>query len=149
MRYISFKPGCGPIKHGSAPSFLEAAARIDGMPPVLLGLSIDASRLMQALKTPDDIGAVIRVHKDLDRELRRIVRVMVPKSGWAKLRSMTERIACLKAAGLRDAQLGSHQVRRRVTLRNCAAPRWDRCLSPSAPHGPEAGWQLRGHQRTN
>jgi hypothetical protein len=110
MRYISFPLGGGPIKHGNAPSFLEAAVRIRGLPPVVLSLSIDTSRLMKALQTTDDIGAVVRVHKDLDRELRRIVRLMVPKPGRRQLDTMSARIACLKAAGLPQTRLAAAQA---------------------------------------
>jgi hypothetical protein len=126
MRYIAFKLGGGAIQYGSAPSFLEAHARIPGLPPVLLSFSIDTSRLMQALRTPDDIGSVIRIHKDLDRELRRIVHLMVPKSGRAKLRSMTDRIVCLRAAGLPETRLAA--ARTINAVRNALAHGEKECL---------------------
>jgi hypothetical protein len=97
------------MKQGNARSFLEAAS-ILGMPPVLLGLNVDTSRMMKALDTPDDIGAIIRLHKDLDRALKHIVRVMVAKSGRPKLRSMSQRIECLRAAGLSEKRLAASQT---------------------------------------
>jgi hypothetical protein len=89
-----------------ASSFLEAAS-IPGMPPVILGLKVDASRMIRALQTPDAIGAIIRIHKDLDRELKRIVRIMVPDSSRMKLHTMSQRIECLKAAGLPEKRLAA------------------------------------------
>lgn len=126
MRYIAFRPGGGPVEHGSAPSFLEAAVRIEGLPPVLLGLSIDISRLMKALATTDDIGAAIRVHKDLDRELRRIVRLMVSKPNRRQLRSVSELIECLRAAGLPQTRLAAAQAIN--TIRNALAHGDKECL---------------------
>lgn len=92
------------MKQSAPRSFLEAAS-IVGMQPVLLGLNIDASRMMKALQTPDDIGAIIRVHKDLHRELKRIASVMVPKSRRRNARSVSELIECLKAAGMSESRL--------------------------------------------
>ena len=87
-------------------SFLDAAS-IPGMPPLVLGLKVDASRMVRALQTPDAIGAIIRIHKDLDRELKRVVRVMVPDYSRLKLRTMNQRIECLKAAGLPEKRLAA------------------------------------------
>ena len=75
------------MKQGSRRSFLEAVS-IVGMPPVLLGLDVDASRIFEAIQTPDDIGAIIRLHKDLHRELKHIARVMVPKISRRNLHSV-------------------------------------------------------------
>jgi hypothetical protein len=97
------------MKQSNPRSFLGAASTAK-IPPVVLGLNVDTSRMMKALKTPDDIGAIIRLHKDLDRELKHIVSVMVPKSSRPKLRSMSQRIECLKAAGLSENRLAASQT---------------------------------------
>jgi hypothetical protein len=97
-------------KQSNLPSFLEAIRNIPGFPPVLLSVSIDTSRMMKALQTPDDIGTIIRLHKDLDRELERIVRAMVPRPRRLKLRSMSRRIEGLKVAGLSEKRLAAAET---------------------------------------
>ena len=100
-------PQSGPMKQGNTSSFLEAHSSIAGMPPLVLGLNIDTSRLMKAFETPDDVGAIIRIHKDLDRELKRIASVMVLKSDRRNVHSVSQRIECLKVAGLSEKRLAA------------------------------------------
>jgi hypothetical protein len=109
------------MKQGNARSFLEATRRIVGMPPVMLGLNVDTSRMMKAIETPDDIGAIIRLHKDLHRELKRIATVMVLKSSRRKLRSVSELIECLNVAGISEKRL--------------AAPQWINLVRNTFAHG--------------
>jgi hypothetical protein len=47
------------MKLNNSCSFLEAAT-IAHVGPVVLGLTVDASRMIEALMTPDDIGGIIR-----------------------------------------------------------------------------------------
>jgi hypothetical protein len=77
------------------------------MPTLVLGLKIDTSRMMKALGTSDDVGAIIRIHKDLDRELKRIANVMVPKCDRRNVHSVSQRIERLKAAGLSENRLAA------------------------------------------
>jgi hypothetical protein len=97
------------MKVSNARSFLEAASAA-GMPPILLGLNIDTSRMMKALKTSDDIGAIVRLHSDLDRVLKHIVRVMAPWCGRPKLQYMNQRIEHLKGAGLSEKRLAASRT---------------------------------------
>jgi len=97
------------MKKSNAHSFLEAASNA-GQPPVLVGLNIDTSRLKKALKTPDDVGAIMRIHQNLDRELRRIVKVMVPKASQGKLRTTNQWIECLGTAGLSEQRIAASRT---------------------------------------
>lgn len=39
---------------------------------------VDAKRLFRAMETDDDIGAVIRVHFEIDRALTHVIGAMIP-----------------------------------------------------------------------
>ncbi|MGY3618405.1 hypothetical protein [Bradyrhizobium sp. USDA 10063] len=61
---------------------------------------IDTGRMIRAIDTPDDIGAVVRLHFEIDRALEHIVNAMVPAPQHLQHRFTGQRIKFLQALGL-------------------------------------------------
>lgn len=57
------------------------------------------------MQTDDEIGAMIRVHYELDRALRFVVEAMVPSSKCLKLNYTSQRINLLIALGMPEIRL--------------------------------------------
>jgi hypothetical protein len=70
----------------------------------------DASRLVQAIETPDEIGAVIRIHFEIDRALEHIVDAMVPAASHLRHQYMESRIRFLFALGMPEIRLAPAKI---------------------------------------
>jgi len=89
--------------------------------PTVFSFEVDVARMMRAIDTPDDIGAVVRMHFEIDRALEHIVDAMVPAAKHLRHRFMDERIRFLQALGLPDVRL--QPARTINTVRNDFAHR--------------------------
>lgn len=70
----------------------------------------DSARLIRAIETPDDVGAVIRVHFEIDRALEHIVNVMIPTPSLLRHQYMDSRIRFLLALGLPEVRIAPAKV---------------------------------------
>jgi hypothetical protein len=73
--------------------------------PLKFNFPLDTSRLTRAIDTADDIGAVIRIHFEIDRALEHIITAMIPNASALRHRYMGQRIAFLRALGLHEVRL--------------------------------------------
>jgi hypothetical protein len=89
--------------------------------PTTFNFPIDTGRMLRAIDTSDDIGAVIRIHFEIDRALEHIVSVMVPAAQHLRHRFMDERIRFVLALGLPTDRV--EPARTINTLRNHFAHR--------------------------
>ncbi len=55
---------------------------------------------MRAIDTPDDIGAVVRIHFEIDRALTHIIETMVPNPSVLRHHYMSQRLSYLESLGL-------------------------------------------------
>lgn len=67
--------------------------------------NVDSSRMMRAIETPDDIGAVIRIHFEIDRALTHVVERSVPDASELRLQYPDQRIRLLLALGVPAVRL--------------------------------------------
>ncbi len=65
----------------------------------VLKFDFDTAKLLLAMRTPDPIGAIVRIHTELDEALKHIVKVMVPPP-IPPLQYASERIEYLVSVGL-------------------------------------------------
>jgi hypothetical protein len=65
----------------------------------VLNLDFDTPKLLLAMATLDHIGAIVRIHTELDEVLKHVVKAMVPPP-VPPLRYASERIECLVSRGL-------------------------------------------------
>ncbi|MGY8635816.1 hypothetical protein RAD15_25425 [Bradyrhizobium sp. 14AA] len=82
---------------------------------------VDTARMLRAIDTPDDIGAVVRLHFEIDRALEHIVTTMVPAAQHLQHRFMDQRIRFLRALGLPEVRIEPAKVLN--TIRNDFAHR--------------------------
>ncbi|MDR6303055.1 hypothetical protein GGQ85_000736 [Nitrobacter vulgaris] len=73
--------------------------------PTVFNFDVDSGRIMRAMYTEDDIGAVIRIHFEIDRALDHIVRTMVPSSNTMKLPYTSSKVDFLLALGLPNLRI--------------------------------------------
>jgi hypothetical protein len=90
---------------------------------------VDTARMMRAIDTPDDIGAVVRMHFEIDRALEHVVRAMVPAVKHLGHRYMDQRIRFLQALGLPDIRIEPARVINKI--RNDFAHREKEALTES------------------
>jgi hypothetical protein len=72
---------------------------------VKFNFAVDSSRMIRALETPDDMGAVIRIHFEMDRALEHVVNATVPDASHLRHQYMESRIRFLLALGLPELRL--------------------------------------------
>lgn len=90
--------------------------------------AVDTTRMIRAIDTPDDIGAVVRLHFEIDRALEHVVNVMVPAAQHLQHRFMEQRIRFLQALGMPNVRIQPARVIN--TIRNNFAHREKEALSP-------------------
>lgn len=78
--------------------------------PTVFNFPVDTKRMMRAIDTPDDIGAVVRIHFELDRALEHVINAMVPRAKILTHRFMSQRIMFLSALGLPPARVEPARV---------------------------------------
>lgn len=61
---------------------------------------VDTARLKRAMDTSDDIGAVVRIHFEIERALEHVISAMIPDAPVLKHRYMSDRIRFLLALGI-------------------------------------------------
>ncbi|OYU90128.1 MAG: hypothetical protein CFE29_14105 [Bradyrhizobiaceae bacterium PARB1] len=76
----------------------------------VLKFDLDYERMMRAMTTPDDIGAVMRVHSELDATFKHVVDTMLPSGRPHKHQYLSERINRLREAGLVEIRLAPAAV---------------------------------------
>jgi|SRR5882757_4382574 len=76
----------------------------------IFNFPVDTARMMRAVETPDDIGAVVRIHFEIDRALEHIVNVMVPAAKHLGHRFMDQRIKFLLSLGLPEERVQPARV---------------------------------------
>jgi len=67
---------------------------------ISFNFDVNSQRLLRAIETEDDIGAVIRLHFEIDRAYEHVVKTLIPDVAQLKHRYMDERIRFLLAIGL-------------------------------------------------
>jgi hypothetical protein len=77
---------------------------------VVFNFEVDTAKLMRAIDTDDDVGAIVRLQFELDRALEHIVRVMVPDCKQLNHRYMDQRIRFLLSLGLPDIRVAPARV---------------------------------------
>jgi hypothetical protein len=82
--------------------------------PVKFNFVVDTRRMMRAIDTDDDIGAVIRVHFEIDRALSHVIARLVPKPAELSLRYTEARVRLLLALGIPEVRLSPIQVVNRI-----------------------------------
>lgn len=60
--------------------------------------------------TPDDIGAIIRVHYEIDQALQHVIGTLIPFPKRLKLRYMKQRIELLLALGMPEVRLQPAEI---------------------------------------
>jgi hypothetical protein len=73
--------------------------------PTVFNFDVDSGRIMRAMYTEDDIGAVIRIHFEIDRALDHIVKTMVPASNKMRLPYTGNKVDFLLALGLPELRI--------------------------------------------
>lgn len=66
---------------------------------------ISTNRLLAALNTKDDVGAVIRMHFELDQALNHVAKAAVPRVDQLRLRYPEQKIRFFLALGVEDKHL--------------------------------------------
>lgn len=91
--------------------------------------NVDSARMIRAIDTPDDIGAVVPLQFEIDRALAHIVGAMVPAAQHLNHRYMDERIRFLLSLGMPEIRLQPARVIN--TIRNKFAHREKESLNQS------------------
>lgn len=66
--------------------------------------------MMRAMNTPDDIGAIVRLHNELDDTFKHVLDTMLPSGKPHKHRYLNDRIIALRDAGLVEVRLAPAAV---------------------------------------
>lgn len=72
---------------------------------ITLNFDINTGKLMRAMTADDDIGAIVRLHLEIDRALVHIIKAMVPAPEHFRMRFTGQRINFLRALGLPNLRL--------------------------------------------
>ncbi len=82
--------------------------------PIVFNFKVDSGRLRRAIETPDNIGAVIRLHFEIDRALDHIVSVMVPAPQHINHQYLEQRIRFLLSLGIPEIRLIPARIINRI-----------------------------------
>lgn len=79
--------------------------------------AVDSARMMRAMDTEDDIGAVIRLHFEIDRALEHVVGAIIPNPEQLSHRYMDQRIRFLGALGLPEVRIAPARIMNEIRNR--------------------------------
>ena len=71
----------------------------------VIDFDINIRRMMQALDTSDHIGALLRVHYELDRSLEHVIQMTYPNPSAVKQNFTGQKLAALSALGVHAKRL--------------------------------------------
>jgi tRNA U38,U39,U40 pseudouridine synthase TruA len=87
-----------------------------GVGTTILNFELDQTKLLLAINTPDHIGAIVRIHTELDEALIHVVKAMVPPP-IPSLNYAKDRIECMVRMGLPELRVTPAIIINRVRNR--------------------------------
>jgi len=83
---------------------------------VTFNFPVDTGRMIRAMETDDDVGAIVRLHFEVDRALAHVISAMIPNAEHLNHNYMEQRIRFLSALGLPETRI--HPARILNEIRN-------------------------------